>query len=171
MHLYGAFEYGINSIVSAAAQVINGAAVPHNQLIDSIGAIVLNAQFNAVGQASPQNQWSKRLGLIERRASPHIASIDDGAIDLQNIWLKTIEQLFAVFGILKPAMYDVTKSGYVFELTDTRNKIAHGRESPIDIGRRRRASELQLLYDSISLEIFYFLDSFDDYLKNAEYKV
>ncbi|MGO8016186.1 HEPN domain-containing protein [Rhizobium leguminosarum] len=169
VHLYGAFEYGINRIVQSASEHIDGEAIPHRDLISSIGVIVLNAQFNAVGQSSTQNQWSKRLALIERRHSNEVASIGDGMIDFQNVWLKTLEQIFLVFGISKPAMYDVTKSGYVLELTDTRNKIAHGRESPQEIGMKRRSAELQLLYDAISLQIFYFLDCFNEYLAGKEY--
>lgn len=169
VHLYGAFEYGVNRIVHAASQHINDQAIQHHRLVHSIGVIVLDAEFKAAGQSSAQNRWLKRLALIKRRNSSEIASIAEGVIDFQNVWLKTIEEIFQVFGINQPAVYDITKSGYLLELTDTRNKIAHGRESPQEIGSKRRSSELQVLYDVISRQLFYILDCFTDYLAAETY--
>lgn len=170
VHLYGAFEYAINRVVQFASAHINYQAIMHRDLNNPIGTIVLNAQYNAVAQASTKRRWQKRLALIERRYSSEIASIDDGAIEFQNVWLSTLEELFSVFGIKKAVMYDVAKGGYVLELTDTRNKIAHGRESPLDIGMVRRAADLQTLYEAISSQIFYVHDCFDEYLAAEAYK-
>ena len=169
VHLYGAFEFSINRIVLGAAQVINQAQVPHNDVRHSLGALVLDRTFHSLSQAG--RHWSRRLELINLRLSATIAQIDDGSMDMQNIWLQTIEQIFDVFGIAKPAMFDVTKAGYIREVVEARNKIAHGEDSPLAYGSLKRSAELQLVHNAIREEAFYILDCFDEYLSSQAYKL
>ena len=171
VHLYGAFEYSINRIVVGASQVINADQVSHQNVCDALGVLVLDGTFRAVKQATGDNQWKKRLAHIRLRSSLDIAQIGDGVIDLQNIWYSTLEELYHVFGIVDAVMYDVTKRGYVDELVDARNAVAHGREIPIDKGRPKNTYELTILYDAIRRQTFYVYDCFNEYLKNRAYRV
>jgi RiboL-PSP-HEPN len=171
VHLYGAFEFSINRILIAAAQFINADNVFHQNMCNSLGVLVLDGTFRAIKQSSQENQWKKRLTHIHLRSSQDIAQISDGSMDLQNIWYKTLEELYHVFGIANSVMYDVTKRGYVDELVDARNAVAHGRESPIDKGRPKNTYELTVLYEAIRSQTFYVYDCFNEYLKNRAYRV
>jgi len=90
---------------------------------------------------------------------------------MQNIWLDTLEQIFGVFGIAKPIMYDLTKSGYIREVVEARNNIAHGEDSPLVYGSLKRSSDLQQVFDAIRSEAFYILGCFDEYLTTSAYKM
>lgn len=171
VHLYGAFEFSINSIVAAASRAINTASVPHSDVRHTLGVLVLDASFKSAAMAGADKRWSRRLDLIRQRLSSEVATITDGTVDLQNIWLDTLTDLYAVFGIDKPVVYDLTKTGYIRELVDTRNKIAHGRESPVTTGTRKRSSELQAAYEAIQKQTFYVLDCFDEYVQLAQYRL
>jgi hypothetical protein len=59
VHLYGAFEFSVNRIVVGAAQVINQAQVPHNNVTHPLGALVLDRNFNSLSQVG--RNWPKRL--------------------------------------------------------------------------------------------------------------
>lgn len=171
VHLYGAFEFSVNRIVLGAVQAINQEQLPHNKIADSLGALALDGAFNAVSKAGRDTQWNKRLKLINLRFSNTIAQIHDGCVDFQNIWFQTLQEIFEVFGIDKSVMYDVTKSGYVRELVDTRNAVAHGRDSPLTKGRAKRSDELQRVHDAIRSEAFHIYDCFEDYLKRRMFEV
>jgi hypothetical protein len=169
VHLYGAFEFSVNRIVLGAAQIINAAQVPHSNVAHPLGALVLDRSFNALSQAG--RHWPKRLDLIQLRLSATIAQIDDDSVDMQNIWLHTLEQIFQVFGIPKPVMFDPTKQGYIHEVVEVRNKIAHGEDSPLAHGSLKRYADLQVVHDAIRTEAFYILDCFDEYLSQDQFKL
>lgn len=169
VHLYGAFEFSVNRIVVGAAQVINQAQIPHNNVCHQLGVLVLDRNFNALSQVG--RHWPKRLELIELRQSSSIAQIDDGSTDMQNIWLHSLEQIFQVFGLVRPVMYDVTKTGYIREVVEARNKIAHGQDSPLVYGSTKRCAELRIVLDAIRREAFYILDCFNEYIDAGAYKL
>jgi hypothetical protein len=169
VHLYGAFEFSVNRIVVGASQVINQAQVPHSNVAHPLGALVLDRNFNSLSQVG--RHWPKRLELIQQRLSTTIAQIDDGSMETQNIWLHTLEQIFKVFGLTQPPVFDVTKAGYIREVVEARNKIAHGEDSPLVYGSLKRCTELQLVHDAIRAEAFYILDCFNDYIDAQAYKL
>jgi hypothetical protein len=169
VHLYGAFEFSVNRIIVGAAQAINQAQVPHSNVSHALGTLVLDRNFNSLSQTG--RQWPKRLELIQLRISDTVARIDDGSVDMQNIWLHSLEQIFQIFGVSKPVMFDVTKTGYIREVVEARNKIAHGQDSPLVYGSTKRCAELQIVHDAIRTEAFYILDCFNDYVEAQSYKL
>ena len=169
VHLYGAFEFSVNRVVVAATQAINQAQLTQKEVCHSLGALVLDRSFNSLSQTT--RRWPSRLELIRLRHSTTIAQIDDGSIELQNIWLHTLEQIFEVFGLTKSPIYDLTKAGYIGEIVEARNKIAHGEDSPLVYGSSKRSAELQTTHDVIRTEAFYIHDCFNDYLQAQEYKL
>lgn len=171
VHLYAAFEFAVNRIVAGAVDAINHEQLPHCNVAHNLGALVLNGAFDACRDAAAHKRWMKRVELINLRISSRVANIPDDCLILQNIWPETLEDTFLVFGIDKPVMYDVTKSGYVRELVDPRNKISHGEISPQTYGTLKRSDELQTMYDAIRNEAFYLLDCFDDYLSGQNYRL
>lgn len=171
VHLYGVFEFSVNRVVLSAIQDINQAQLPHRKIAHSLGVLALDGAFDSVSKVGRDTQWNKRLAIIKLRLSDTIAQIHDGCVDLQNIWLRTLHEIFEVFGIDRPVMYDMTKSGYVKELVDTRNAVAHGRESPLARGRAKRSDELQKVHDAIRSEVFHIYDCFEDYLSRRLFEL
>lgn len=165
VHLYGAFEFATTQIIFAITQSFNDAQLTHIEVADPLGAVVLDGHFKAIRDSGFSNQFSKRLKLISQRRSGEPARILDGVINIQNVWLETVDELFQVFGVHHPRVYDLTKSGYLLELVDTRNKIAHGRESPTVAGSLKRSAELDKLYGAIRSQAFYMLDCFNECVK------
>ncbi len=169
VHLYGAFEFSVNRIVVGAAQAINEAGVPHNNVSHPLGVLVLDRKFNALYPVG--RHWLKRLELIQMRLSNTTAQIDDGSTDMQNIWLQTLDQIFQVFGLDQPVMFDITKAGYIREVVEARNKIAHGQDSPLVYGSTKRSADLRLVLDAIRSEAFYIFDCFNAYVDAERYKL
>jgi hypothetical protein len=171
VHLYAAFEFAVNRIVSGAIEAINSEKLPQRNITHNLSALALNGAFDACRDAGPHKRWVKRVELLNLRISSGTASIPDDCLVLQNIWPETLDDTFVVFGISKPTMYDITKGGYVRELVDARNKISHGEISPQAYGTLKRSDELQTMYEAIRSEAFYLLDCFDDYLSSGNYKL
>ena len=171
VHLYAAFEFAVNRIVTGTIDAINNEQLPHRNVAHNLGALVLNGAFDACRDAAAHRRWVKRVELINLRISSEVARISDDCLALQNIWPETLEDTFVVFGIDKPVMYDITKGGYVRELVDARNKISHGEISPQLYGTLKRSDELQTMYEAIRNEAFYLLDCFAEYLASKNYRL
>lgn len=171
VHLYGAFEFSVNRILVATAQVINAERVPHSRVCDTLGTLVLDGSFKSIKDSSRDKQWRRRLEHISLRLSSEIAEIKEGTIDLQNIWYNTLDELFDVFGVQAAVMYDVTKRPHINELVELRNSISHGRNSPIEKGRLKNSQELDKLYEVIRAQSFYVYDCFNDYLIKRRFMI
>jgi RiboL-PSP-HEPN len=141
----------------------------YSDVTHPLGALVLDRNFNSLSQVG--RHWPRRLELIRLRLSTPVAQIDDGSVETQNIWLHTLEQIFNVFGVTQPPMFDVTKAGYIREVVEARNKIAHGEDSPLVYGSLKRSTELQLVHDAIRTEAFDILDCFNDYVDAQAHKL
>lgn len=164
----GVFVRCVIRIVVGAAQVINQAQIPHNNVSHPLGALVLDRSFNALSQVG--RNWPTRLELIELCDSCVIAQIDDGSTEMQNIWLDSLEQIFQVFGLVQPIMYDIIKAGYIREVVEARNKIARGEDGPLVYGSTKRCADLRIVLEAIRSEAFYMLDCFNPWVDAESYK-
>ena len=68
-------------------------------------------------------------------------------------------------------MFDITKTGYIREVVEARNKIAHGQDSPLVYGSTKRSADLRIVLDAIRSEAFYILDCFNAYVEAEGYKL
>ena len=62
---------------------------------------------------------------------------------MDNVWAATVQKMFDVFGINRPALYDVKVRQYIDEVVDKRNAVAHGRESAAITGQSYTTRDLQ----------------------------
>ena len=73
-----------------------------------------------------------------------------------------------VFGI--PALDIAPRIRHtVNEITEKRNAVAHGRETPLTVGETHRANVLRVKTNEIQLVVNMVIDLFEDYIINQSF--
>jgi len=167
VNLYGAFEFSITEAVQTLLQEITRACIPYSQFEPLFHAVALDGKFSAISDAGRKKKWKARRELLSQQVSATVCGLNDTAFhhDLQNIWFETLSMLFDALCIAEPVVPEARLRGYIDEVVDRRNAVAHGRESPALIGRIR-STELELRLDAISQTATHVILCFDKHLAN-----
>jgi hypothetical protein len=170
VHLYGYFEYSINKAVESLLINISSKSIKYNELDHIFYAAALDAKFTSCESPGKRRaKWERRKNLLETQVSNGEVNIPDTmfSYDLQNIWTETLVYIFNVLGINIYPLPDKAYSGYIDELVDKRNAVAHGRESPALIGIKRCA-ELQKILNVANETVAHVIACFEAYVSNLE---
>lgn len=167
VHLYAAFEFTVNKGTQAVLDQITALNVKYSHFSQNIYAVALDAAFTST-HSTPKSKWTKRLALLSAQFSNDTCAINSAAFsgDLQNVWYKTLVEVFECLGVLSLPVPDIRLKQYIDEIVEKRNSVAHGRESPIQASAGHRSPDLEKRYDAVSKTIDHIFDSFEDYLKH-----
>lgn len=89
--------------------------------------------------------------------------------DGQNFRYRQLESIWKTFCIQDPILPHGSTGGRIQEMVDLRNSIAHGNESPVEIGKRFTADDLQIRFDVIDEYCNYVIITFENYINNKHY--
>lgn len=133
---YGALEWSISTGVHAYLAAIDHEEVPLRQLDWVFNSIALDRFFRAVTDTGAGGKWTARRRMFEAFADDTHCKVSTASMEslLSNIWPKTIEEIFQCFGIAKPWTDVPANLGYMRELVEKRNAVAHGRQTAIEAG-------------------------------------
>lgn len=163
VHIYSALEYTINHGVRTFLQASAAFNAPPQHLQARFLSVALDPSFSSLRDVSEERRWKARLDLLDLQSSgsPQAMSNDVFGLYLQNIWAKRLETVFACLDIDDPIVPDPRYRGYIDEVVDRRNAVAHGRESAADVGSARRSAELRDRFNAISATCSHILDCLD----------
>lgn len=166
VNLYAAWEYSIENAIQTALRTINLKNELKKNFVHSTLSWVLHSEFTSLAMVGPEKRWKKRDELLKAMHSSTNATINDSVFssELQNIWPYVLEDIIAYLGISDNAIPEAPFKGYINEVVDKRNAIAHGRMSPKEVGITR-APELEKRYEAIEKtisHIFWILETHVD---------
>jgi len=170
VHLYAAFEFSVTDAVQGLLQQISQRRIPYAHLEQLFHAVALDGGFAAIADAGPGKKWKARKNLLRLQRSQDPCQINDTAFhrDLQNVWYETLENLFECFCINPPVLPDPRFQGYIDEVVEKRNAVAHGRESPLVVGRMR-TSGLRTRVDAMSGTAMHVILQFGEHLASRAF--
>jgi hypothetical protein len=170
VHLYAAFEHSVTYAVQTLLQGISTVSVPYRQLEPLFHAVALDARFSAVADTGPRRKWSVRRELLHTQYSMTGCNVNDTVFhsDLQNIWFDTLNELFSSLCIGEPVLPDPRLRGYIDEVVNSRNAVAHGRESPAIPGRKR-SPELETRLNALATVALHIVLCFERYFANRTF--
>ncbi len=113
----------------------------------------------------------KRWDFFENFRDTTIVNIRDEIMptDGQNFRYRQLESIWKTFCIQDPILPHGSTGGRIQEMVDLRNSIAHGNESPVEIGKRFTADDLQIRFDVIDEYCNYVIITFENYINNKHY--
>lgn len=171
VHLYGAWEYSITRSLIELYSMINSCNVEHRHLEHMFGSIALDRMFKSIADVASSKQWERRFDLLGCQIGSDIARVDDNIFmfDVQFLKVQVIERIFTALGVTEAPVPNRTYRGLIDEVAERRSAVAHGRESPADVGRRFRSEELRRRYDALSSTSFYIIGLFENFLAGKSF--
>ena len=171
VYLYGAFEFSILRAVQFSLQIIASMNPQYKHFEPMFFSVALDSKFRSLKDSGRDKKWSVRHNMITQQFSDHQCRIDDSIFDddLQNIHPHTIKNIFDCFNIRKSPTPSARISGYVEEVKNKRNAVAHGRESPKSDSGSSDEDYRSRRYSAVSDTIEYVLDCFTIYLERKEF--
>lgn len=171
VHLYGAFEYAMDQSFIRLALHINQQGVKRKHVMPPVFSVALDEQLTALQAIrEPDKKFRKRIETMACARDANPVAIRDSILSgsFQSATVAVIQMAFDVYGISEPVFYDITKLGYLTEVVERRHAVAHGRQSPVEVGVRRTL-ELRLRYNALYSQAIYVMDTIDQFLNGKKY--
>lgn len=165
--LYAALEHGITLAVQDVLRTVNGVSVEACDINGPFYCVVLDAEFASAATVKSKRKWPSRLKLLGRQEERSAVAVNDALfnLDLQTTGLETMQLILDALGISDPVVPDNSLRGYIEEIKDKRNLVAHGREKVSAVGAGFTADDLSKRFDAINRVVTHFVDVLDAWLK------
>lgn len=152
VQLYACLEFAVNQAVQRTLILIQGYNIQQQHLAPRFYTVAMAGHFQAIRDSGKNNKWKNRIKLVDNLFSESTSNINSVlfADELQNTWVGTIQELFDCLGINTSPLPKIAYAGHIDALVEKRNAVAHGRTSPVEIGRGSRSQELKLYWDVVS---------------------
>jgi hypothetical protein len=165
VHLYGVLEYAVSQSVQVLLQEITKMGVPYSHFDHLFFVVALDSDFRSLVDAGWSSRFPRRRELLKKQVSTDSCDINDTLFhdQLQNIWFETLSIVFEYLCIPASPVPETRMRGYVDEIVNHRNEIAHGRSSASFVGRLKSSSELDERLRAVSQIIDHIIINFDNY--------
>lgn len=174
--IYGALEYGITQATHEALRSVASSNVELAHIASPLYAAALDSEFESAATVKRHKKWKSRLELLARQEAQSFVWVNDALfdVDLQTTTENIIQLILDIFGIAAPVSPTPLILGYLNEVKDKRNQVAHGRESAANVGSGLTSGDLQLRVDAINTIVLHFISSLEtwflakDFIKASE---
>ena len=146
VQMYSAYEFTVVHCFAAAIRSFNRFAIPFAKTRRSILGLVLHSRFQSLKQLADRRSWSKRVDFLMESESVNSCSISDTLFPMDDSHFRSsqLETICQLLGIpLSTLMPEPRLHGWITEVVENRNAIAHGRETAEAIGSRYSSASLQ----------------------------
>lgn len=171
VHLYGVYEYTISSCISSTLDHINNLNIKISEYKPRFLSLALNSDIVSLTMVGVEKRWERRWKFFDLYENDDVIIFENDLIptDGKNIRYKQLESIWKSFSIQDPILPRVDIGGRIHEMVEFRNSVAHGNESPHDIGRRFTPDDLLIRLDAIDTYCTYFIIVFESYINNRHY--
>lgn len=152
VQLYGALEYCVTTLAQDFVSYVSQKQVQHRDIDIQFNAIALDPELTSLATRGEKGKWAARRALFEKLFSSEPVTCNEGAFSssLQNISPHVIQEVFSCFSISKSPTAEPRHLGYLAEITDKRNAVAHGRQTAAEAAEGKTTADLEILLITIS---------------------
>lgn len=146
VQVYAVYEFTVTRAISASINTIKGHNHKMKDLTPSLLALFLDPELRSLGDVARKLEWDRRLRLFEKALSAEplsLSSETNPPDDRSHYRYSQLELIFRVFGIARMPVRRRRHGQRIDEVVGHRNSIAHGDETPEDVGRRYTRSEIR----------------------------
>ena len=171
VYIYGVYEAIIKQIVSVTINELNHSGVGINSCIIELYSVLLSNEYDALYQIGNDKKWEKRWDISKKIKLnlpidiPSVLFPTDG----RNIKVRQLESIKNSFGIDRDVLPRPEIGGYITEMVDHRNHIAHGDVLPNEVGRSYTKTDILNRCDFISEVCNHLCDIFEEYIVGRKY--
>ncbi len=146
---YAAYEFVIIGVVRTLVATLNSKSLNFPEVRAELLSMALDPDFSSIVDGSKKNPWERRANLIKRSRAAQPVSVGAELFprDGSHFRPPQLETIWTLFGIQGPIVPDNRLIGHIIELVDTRNRIAHGSDSPEAVGSRFSTGDMKKRID------------------------
>ena len=167
VYCYGALEFCLNRCVGQMTELIDDYKVRIKDISPALLCLALDPEVKSTLSAGKGSYFAKRLSLFSKTHSKEVVKLHPEFLssDLQNVWAKSITNVFTAFSVETYPIYNKSIIGKIDALVDDRNAIAHGRETPEKIASKYTVPAMDATIHWISLQTEHMISTFDGFYK------
>lgn len=167
---YGIYENLIVEAVRCLVAEINLRSLEFRKLRTPTLSFVLSPELDGIAGTSRQRAWEKRLNIIEKGRSNTPVQIDESLFPYDDSHFRhdQLKLIWNVFGLAAPELPHPGFIQYIDEMVDNRNRIAHGRESPVSVGGRFSIGDIETKTNQNEQLCSHIASQFADFLTASD---
>lgn len=171
VYLYGVFESIIKTTIGVTIEHLNSSSITLANCKKELLCMIFDGEYTSLYSVGNDKKWDKRWSISTRLRLNEIVVINPNVFptDGKNIKVKQLESIFNSFGFQEDILPRGEIGGYINEMVQNRNHIAHGDVLPHDIGKRYTIVDLNKRFDCIDEYCTYFMDICENYIDNNYY--
>lgn len=171
VHLCGVYEYALTTALRESLRAINDENVPILKCQPVLLSMALDPECESLSVSGRSTVWDRRRKLFQRAKSAEPIKINNALIptDGRNFQFQQLQSIWDTLAINDPVLPDPRLRGKLEEIVQKRNAIAHGRETPSEVGGRFTMQELQVRYRAIDRICTHIISTFQKYLEQRHY--
>jgi hypothetical protein len=146
VQMYAVYEFIVTQSFATLVKIFNSYLIPLKDTRISIIGLALHPQFQSLVSLSERRSWLKKIELLDACDSNAASFIQEGLFPMDETHFRQgqLETICSIVGLPSGALLpDPRFIGWVRELVEHRNAIAHGRETAEAIGSRYTYSEIE----------------------------
>ena len=147
VHMYSVYEYVVVQSFAAAIRGFNSHALTYEQLKRSILSLAFHTQYQSIASLSERKSWQQKINMLVMSESQSLLVLPEHAFPTDDSHFRhhQLDTICAVLDLPQGALLPSNRlKGWINEVVENRNAIAHGRETAEAVGSRYTGSELDV---------------------------
>ena len=171
VYIYGVYEEIVRRIITDTIRALNSSGIHIEQCSYGLYPLAFSAEFDSLCGAGSQTKWQNRWKISQKiQDNPEInIPLELFPTDGKNLKHRQLSSLFCSFGLECDPLPRAEIGGYITEIVNNRNYIAHGDDLPKNIGRRYTKEDLLKRCDIVSEVCNYIAESFEKYIQENKF--
>lgn len=171
VYLYGVYEESIRKTVYATIDALNNSSSKIEDCRYELYSMLFSQEFDALYSVGNEKKREKRWDITNKLISNERIQIQSDLFptDGRNIRIKQLQSIANSFGVKENVLPRDEIGGYIQELVNMRNDIAHGNKLPREIGRNYTQADLLKRCEILSEVCTYVVSLYEEYIANKSY--
>lgn len=171
VYVYGIYEEIIREVVSFTIDEINQADLKVSECIYELYPLLFSEEYDSLYNVGNEHKWEKRWKISEKLKQDATVNISHDLMptDGKNIRYRQLYSIARSFGMNENILSKNEVGGYIQEMVDNRNYIAHGNKTPQEVGRNYTIRDLQRRCEIIAEVCTYIISIYENYIMEKRY--
>lgn len=170
VYVYGLYEEIVRQIIFTVISQLNAIGTPIDHCIYELYSLALSPEYDAIYGVGNDHKWEKRWAISDKlKENSRISIVEDLPTDGKNIRYRQLDSIARSFGMKDDILPRAELGGYINEMVDNRNAIAHGNKLPKEIGGRYTNQDLLDRCEFISEICTHICSTYEKYITEGKY--
>mgnify|MGYP003278127170 CR=1 FL=1 len=171
VYIYGVYEETVRKVVSNTILELNNEHIPIDKCIFDLYSLIFSKEYDGIYNVGNDHKWEKRWDIAEKLRENLEVKLPNELFptDGKNIRYRQLESLAKSFGLKDNILPRTEVGGYIEEMVNNRNYIAHGNKLPREVGRGYTLEELTLRCEIISEVCNYIVERYSSYIVEKKF--